>query len=289
MKESIPKILLSPLFLVTLFLLLLNDFVLKAQFHNFLTGKISDFAGLFVFALFFIAFLPNRKLIILISIAIIFIFWKSPYSENLISFWNSFGILPIWRVVDYTDLFALSVLPLAYFYSNYCYGKYEINFPLKQFTTSLVVLISLFAFMATSMADEKGLSVGKNYELNLTKLQFETFLKQNNKIKDLEIRVSTDVFPANQYPNVETDPKESFVNFSLKYKICDSSEPKISLMIKEVGKKIIIEVPSIRFRCQSFAGENSNAAIKDYEPIVKSIFEIEVIDKLKEYSAQQKP
>ena len=42
----------SPGFVVGLSLLLLNDLFLKARFHNPLTGKLSDFAGLFVFPLF---------------------------------------------------------------------------------------------------------------------------------------------------------------------------------------------------------------------------------------------
>ena len=45
------QILGSPGFLIGLSLLLTNDFVLKEQFHNGFTGKLSDFAGLFVFSI----------------------------------------------------------------------------------------------------------------------------------------------------------------------------------------------------------------------------------------------
>jgi hypothetical protein len=37
------NILASPGFVISLLLLLLNDFVFKTQFHNQLTGKLSDF------------------------------------------------------------------------------------------------------------------------------------------------------------------------------------------------------------------------------------------------------
>ena len=43
-------------FNITLAILLLNDFILKDLYGNWLTGKLSDFAGLFVFSLFFSAY-----------------------------------------------------------------------------------------------------------------------------------------------------------------------------------------------------------------------------------------
>lgn len=42
----------NPVFLIALFILILNDWVLKHTFNNTLTGKLSDFAGLFAFAFF---------------------------------------------------------------------------------------------------------------------------------------------------------------------------------------------------------------------------------------------
>ena len=42
--------LLRPAFLAALGLLVLNDGLLKPLFHNALTGKLSDFAGVFAFA-----------------------------------------------------------------------------------------------------------------------------------------------------------------------------------------------------------------------------------------------
>ncbi|PUV24993.1 hypothetical protein DCO56_08585 [Sphingobacterium athyrii] len=43
------KYLVSPLFIFVLFLLIINDFFLKAAFHNTFTGKLSDFSGLLFF------------------------------------------------------------------------------------------------------------------------------------------------------------------------------------------------------------------------------------------------
>ena len=116
MNSQSQRILLSPLFLLGLIVLLLNDFYLKAQFNNFLTGKLSDFAGLFIFPLFFAAFFPKRKLLIYFLTGFLFVFWKSPFSQSEIDLWNSISLFNLGRVIDYTDLLAVLVLPLSYFY-----------------------------------------------------------------------------------------------------------------------------------------------------------------------------
>src|SRR4051794_33419248 len=113
MSQKNLHILASPAFLTGLFLLLLNDLILKRQFHNGLTGKLSDFAGLFAFPLFWAAFFPRRKSLVYISTAVLFIFWKSAYSQPLIEGWNSLALFPIERTVDYGDLVALIILPLS--------------------------------------------------------------------------------------------------------------------------------------------------------------------------------
>ncbi|MCP4580716.1 MAG: hypothetical protein GY839_03815 [candidate division Zixibacteria bacterium] len=46
------NMLFNPIFLLALALLLLNDHLLKAAYPGWLTGKLSDFAGLFVMAVF---------------------------------------------------------------------------------------------------------------------------------------------------------------------------------------------------------------------------------------------
>jgi len=50
-----------PLILGALVLTALNDHVLKYYFHNFLTGKLSDFSGLFFFPVFLYALYDLKK------------------------------------------------------------------------------------------------------------------------------------------------------------------------------------------------------------------------------------
>src|SRR5688572_16072494 len=100
-------------FLIGLSVLLVNDFYFKTVFHITITEKLSDFAGLFVFALFWIAIFPQfaRGLCLILGTA--FVFWKSAYSQPVLDGWNAVGMFHLGRTVDLSDLIALSVLPLA--------------------------------------------------------------------------------------------------------------------------------------------------------------------------------
>ena len=111
MKNKLNSINTIP-FVVCLGILLLNDLYLKGQYHNWLTGKLSDICGLLVFASFWSAIFPDKKQIVYFSTALLFIVWKSPYSQLLIDFFSQ-TFFPIHRVIDITDLFALLFLPIS--------------------------------------------------------------------------------------------------------------------------------------------------------------------------------
>jgi hypothetical protein len=150
MREKQLHILISPGFLLCLCVLLLNDFIFKYAFPNWLTGKLSDFAGLFVFPLFWAIFFPRFKLYIHIFTAILFVLWKSAYSEPLIDYWNGLPLFSISRTIDYTDLIALTVLPFAYSYKP----TFHLVAP-RRALTCLVLGVSVFAFTATSAVRHK--------------------------------------------------------------------------------------------------------------------------------------
>jgi hypothetical protein len=100
-------------FLTSLALLLLNDFWLKSQYPGLVTGKLSDFAGIAMIALPCLAAFPRRVRTIYAAIAVAFLWWKSPLSGAFISFANEVLPFDIARVVDYSDLLALLVLPFC--------------------------------------------------------------------------------------------------------------------------------------------------------------------------------
>lgn len=156
-------------FNIALAILLLNDFILKGLYGNWLTSKLSDFAGLFVFSLFFIAFFPKYRQVVLCATGILFIFWKSPFSQPIINFWNSLSIFSIHRVVDYTDLVALLMLPLAGFYS-----KTVPKAPALKFNPILPMLVACFAFVATSY--HSNVKVDKTYNYPFSKDSLKTLI-----------------------------------------------------------------------------------------------------------------
>src|SRR5215510_6171141 len=116
MKSDHARILVSPAYLVILSLLLVNDFLLKQILHNWMTGKLSDFCGLFAFPLFVFVFFPRYKRAIFSLTALFFCFWKSGQSQPLIDAWNAVSVLPLNRAVDLSDAIALLILPFAYAY-----------------------------------------------------------------------------------------------------------------------------------------------------------------------------
>jgi hypothetical protein len=147
MKAKPYTLLLHPAFLTSLAVLLLNDFFFKSAFHNELTGKLSDVAGLFAFAIFLFAFLPAYKKHIIIFCVLFFCWWKSPLSNSFIQFANAQLSLPLHRVVDYTDLFALLILPLTYRIEAPAYSPSLI----RSVAVYSAGIISFFSFCATSM------------------------------------------------------------------------------------------------------------------------------------------
>jgi hypothetical protein len=135
------------LFLASIFLLLLNDLYLKFEYHNYLTGKLSDFVGLFAFPYFFSSFFPKKIKPIYILSGILFLFWKSELSQPIFDFAHSIGI-GINRTVDYSDLTALFVLPFSYIYWNL---ESKPLFIATKKLKPIIIGISCFAFIATTL------------------------------------------------------------------------------------------------------------------------------------------
>lgn len=139
----------SPAFLSSLALLLLNDIFLKAAYPGWVTGKLSDFAGLFAFALFWIALFPAYRKSICWSVALFFLFWKTPFSQPLIEGWNSLTGMYYARVVDYSDYLALPVIIGAYRYSLKPLPRYRVRIHY-----AIPLSVAVIAFLATSTEDE---------------------------------------------------------------------------------------------------------------------------------------
>lgn len=243
----------TPAFLAGLALLLLNDWVWKAEYGNWLTGKLSDFAGLFVFPVFWTAIFPKHKRLIFILIAVFFIFWKSPFSQFLIDGWNSLGVWRIGRVVDYSDLLALSVLPFAFRFCNRIPSA-----SLLKLNPVLPLAISVFAFTATSRADAI-VAYDKPYLLKMSKNEFDKGLQ---KLAEANL--------ASPYAGF-SDSNPDTITLRIETKECPRT-PRYDLMITTLNDSSI--VVSI-LNCETICDD------EDDKIKLRQAFETEVIDKIK--------
>lgn len=175
----------SPLFIGGLIILLFNDFFLKSQFHNFITGKISDVTGLFIFLLFWIALFPKFKKQIFVFTALFFIFWKSEYSQGFINTWNALPLFNISRVVDYTDLF---VLPILFF--AYKYNLKKRQFYLPRIAAMPLATLAFIAFCATSY--DNTFTYNRTFQLQISKQEVVNRLNEIRKLNQ-QLPLSLDV------------------------------------------------------------------------------------------------
>ncbi|WP_020482437.1 hypothetical protein [Methylomonas sp. MK1] len=137
-------------FLICLVSLIANDWWLKAAHPGLFTGKLSDFAGVAVVSLMTFSALPHRKWLLCLLISVTFLWWKSPLSDSMIHLANSLSILRIGRVVDYSDLWALLVVPVCLHVSE---KQSRFRIASKYFRKMLTVpvaVVTLFGVMGTS-------------------------------------------------------------------------------------------------------------------------------------------
>jgi hypothetical protein len=147
-------------FLLCLLSLIGNDWFGKAMFANALTGKLSDFAGLFAFPFVFSLLFPRYVKAVHWATALLFVVWKGEAVQPLLDALNNWG-LPVGRTVDYTDFLALLSVPVSYWFL----GRAP-TFRLSQRQFAAVVCVSSVAFMATSVAgiqSRKYIGINKDY------------------------------------------------------------------------------------------------------------------------------
>ena len=176
-------------FILSLVILLLNDFYLKYEFSNFLTGKLSDFACLFVFPYFISVFFSNRTKEIYIFTFVFFIFWKLEISEQFIKFISEITNFAFHRTVDLTDLIALLILPISY---HYFHNKNKVqkenknnNFALN----SLIGVVTIYSFLAdTNPRQEAKVKIKsvKEFKIQISKEQILNNLVINHETNILE-------------------------------------------------------------------------------------------------------
>jgi hypothetical protein len=168
-------LLLNWIFILGLILLALNDHYFKWHYSNSLTGKISDFTGLLIFPMFLQFVFPRLRDASAAITGLLFVFWKLPFSERFIKLYNHFSFIPITRTVDYSDLIALSILPVSHLLINRI-DAFKINtFPGSVLSQLFIVVPACFVFMATSppisfyMQAGGDIHIGKTFKMKMSK------------------------------------------------------------------------------------------------------------------------
>lgn len=212
-------------FVTAVILLLLNDFIFKQTYHNWFTGKLSDFVGLFFFPIFFAAFFKSKTKSIFIATAVFFVYFKSSFSAPFIAFFNAFAPFSIARVIDYTDLLALCILPFSY----YIFKNVD---QLKQIklNPALPIFLAGFAMMSTSKP-ESFLEINESYEINKSK---DDLIAHINTIDSQFNALSTSV-----YLSKELSDTVYLSLFLLDDKLCGAADLNGQISAIDSSKSII--------------------------------------------------
>jgi len=175
-------LILNWIFISGVLLLFLNDHYLKWEFSNWITGKISDFAGLLIFPMFLRFLFPLLSRIAVLLTGVLFILWKLPVSDPIIALYNRIAVIPITRTIDYSDLIALSILPLADYFTERI-DRYKAGSIASTFLTWIVAIPAALVFMATAppvsyyMKPGGDIHIGKSYPLKISREEALTKLK----------------------------------------------------------------------------------------------------------------
>jgi hypothetical protein len=162
------------IFIAGLLVLALNDHYFKQHYTSWLTGKLSDFAGLLIFPMFLLFLFPKLSKWSVIVTGLFFIFWKTTFSAGFIEIYNKIALIPIARTVDYSDYIALSVLPLSWYLIQRI-DKYEVGNFSPVFLRLLAIVPIALVFMATEppvsfyMQPGGDIHIGKSYKMKVSK------------------------------------------------------------------------------------------------------------------------
>lgn len=142
------NLILNYIFISCLILLFLNDHFFKYDYSGWFTGKLSDILGIILFPMLLTYLFPILRQYSVFVAGLLFTFWKSPYSENMIQLYNTVSPVPLHRVVDYTDLMVLVLLPVPYMLIKNT--NIIDRFTFKKINPSFVLLPSVLILMSTS-------------------------------------------------------------------------------------------------------------------------------------------
>ncbi len=186
------------LFLTALLVLALNDHYLKYAFPGFFTGKLSDFVGIIAFYLFLTYLFPDKKFLHGIITILIFTWWKSPFSQDVILFLNSHGFFAIGRTIDYSDFWCLLVIPVIFLFIS------EINRPRfsSRFIQPLILVSAFIVLCSTTVMHSRPIYINTQYKIDKTPDEILKIWFEQDSVRDENIYRDTTNFRYNIHGQV---------------------------------------------------------------------------------------
>lgn len=142
------NLIINYIFILGILILFINDQFLKFYYSNFITGKLSDICGIIIFPLFLTYIFPKLKENSIYITFLIFSFWKSEYSQSFINLYNEFSPIQTSRIIDYSDLFVLILLPIPFYFIKNI-EKFQ-NIIIRKLNPKLVFTPSILIFISES-------------------------------------------------------------------------------------------------------------------------------------------
>ncbi|MBO9674522.1 MAG: hypothetical protein J7577_13825 [Sphingobacteriaceae bacterium] len=139
---------LNYIFIVCVLILLVNDHYIKFSYTGWLSGKLSDVAGIIILPLIIAYIFPKLGKAAIAVSALLFLFWKSEFSQGMIDFYNQYSFIGTSRVIDYSDLLVFVFLPVPYYIIKHIDQLNSIK--VKQINPLIVLIPSFAALIATS-------------------------------------------------------------------------------------------------------------------------------------------
>ncbi len=214
-----------PIYVGSLFILIVNDVYLKYTFTSALTGKLSDVTGLFCFTIFLYTIFHKRKndhkafgKSALLAGGIFTLIQFPFVVEGIDAFLISNHLPQTNLTPDVTDLFVLILFPVFALFIRQNMGfELKKSVQIHEIATVTILSVSMLWFVATSFPTRSIVSdTNKSYVLNkseaLVLFEFENFLEENEfEIYDREILDdSTYIYNAESRIDLERDSSFSY-------------------------------------------------------------------------------
>jgi uncharacterized integral membrane protein len=155
------ELIIHPYFILSLLILIFNDYIGKSLMPGLLTGKLSDFSGIFIFCIFIYVILshkiktPRGVMILCFTIGLLFTIWKIAPVEHIFDRLERILHLPMpKRAKDISDLFALIMVALSYVFIMKRKEGVSVLFRKGTFKIALIYIIMLITglnIIATSI------------------------------------------------------------------------------------------------------------------------------------------